>query len=644
MKYRTEIDGLRAVAVLPVILFHAGFEVFSGGFLGVDIFFVISGYLITSIIIADLDDNKFSIVDFYERRARRILPALFFVLIVCIPIAWLWMLPNQMKGFSQSLVAVSLFSSNILFWRTSGYFDTSAEEKPLLHTWSLAVEEQYYLFFPLFLILTWRLGKNRIFWLIVVTGLLSLTLCEWAWRNQPTANFYLAPTRAWELLAGSLSAFLVYKNGVQKSEFLASLGLGLTIFAIFSFDENTPFPSTYTLVPVLGVVLIILYATTETYVAKFLSIKTFVTIGLLSYSAYLWHQPLFAFAKIRLVVPPSGFLMGVLSILSLILAYFSWKFIEAPFRRKDAFTRKRIFQLSSFGIVFFIVLGTTGYKYDGFKNLMLSIKYSDKEKVDMERAFSAMDYNMFSEMAVSDCMIWVRNPNEIDMVKYNNCKREFGKSLVVLGDSHAMNLFNIFSYSKAYPFVLGISQPGCRPHSDKSNCHYDSFNEFAKKNSDTIDLVAYHQSGSYFIKDHRNKVDSQSAFEGKFLTYERDNIIAVKRYLNSLNESTKLNVVWIGPFLEFRRTFKDQIFEDAIYDVNPESVRLFKGLEDALQNSLTESANFNYIKFGDIFLEPNYSFYNNCFVFRDADHYSKCGEKIIAQSVGMKFLDKYIAN
>ena len=215
IKYRAEIDGLRALAVIPVIFFHAGFELFRGGFVGVDVFFVISGYLITSILIEDINNKRFSIVNFYERRARRIFPALFFIMFMCIPFAWIWMLPSQMKDFSQSLVAVSLFASNILFWRESDYFAAAAEEKPLLHTWSLAVEEQYYLLFPVFLILAWRFGKNRVFWMMVVMAAISLLLSEWGWRNRSQANFYLAPTRAWELFAGSIAAFIVQRQGVQ---------------------------------------------------------------------------------------------------------------------------------------------------------------------------------------------------------------------------------------------------------------------------------------------------------------------------------------------------------------------------------------------------------------------------------------------
>ncbi len=298
MKYRAEIDGLRALAVVPVILFHAGFEVFSGGFVGVDVFFVISGYLITTILIEDMENDRFSIINFYERRARRILPALFFVMLVCLPFAWMWMLPDRMKDFSQSIVAVNLFASNILFWLESGYFGAASENKPLLHTWSLAVEEQYYVLFPIFLFVAWRFGKNRVFWMIIVFAAISLALSEWAWRNEPSANFYLAPTRAWELLAGSIAAFVAHKSGVKANNALSLLGLAAILFAIFAYDKNTPFPSVYALVPVVGVVLLVLFSGKETLTAKLLSTKLFVGIGLISYSAYLWHQPIFAFIRV----------------------------------------------------------------------------------------------------------------------------------------------------------------------------------------------------------------------------------------------------------------------------------------------------------------------------------------------------------
>jgi peptidoglycan/LPS O-acetylase OafA/YrhL len=188
-------------------------------------------------------------------------------MLVCIPFAWMWMVPSQMKDFSESLVAVSLFTSNILFWSNGGYFEIASDEKPLLHTWSLAIEEQYYVLFPIFLILAWRFGKSKVFWMIVVMAAISLLLSEWGWRNRRSANFYLAPTRAWELLTGSIAAFMVCKNGLQKNNFLALLGLTAIIYSIFIYDKNTPFPSIYTLAPVLGAVLIVLYAEKETLVA-----------------------------------------------------------------------------------------------------------------------------------------------------------------------------------------------------------------------------------------------------------------------------------------------------------------------------------------------------------------------------------------
>jgi peptidoglycan/LPS O-acetylase OafA/YrhL len=368
VKYRAEIDGLRALAVLPVILFHAGFEWFAGGFVGVDVFFVISGYLITTIIIEDIENKRFSIIKFYERRARRILPGLFFVMFACIPFAWMWMIPSEMKDFSQSLVAVSLFVSNVLFWIESGYFDAASEEKPLLHTWSLAVEEQYYLLFPIFLILAWRFGKVRVFWMIVVMAIISLLLSEWAWRNQPIGNFYLAPTRVWELFSGSIAAFIVQKHGVQKNNFLATLGLTAVVFSIFAYDETTPFPSAYALVPILGVVMLILYADKTTFATKLLSTKTFVGIGLISYSAYLWHQPLFAFARIKSLSDPSQILMGLLCVCSLMLAFFSWRVIETPFRNREVISKNAIFVFSVAGLVIFSIFGLAGHKKMGFES------------------------------------------------------------------------------------------------------------------------------------------------------------------------------------------------------------------------------------------------------------------------------------
>jgi len=280
MLYRSEIDGLRAVAVVPVILFHAGVAGFSGGYVGVDVFFVISGYLITTIILNDLEAGRFSIARFYERRARRILPALSVVLLCCIPFAWLWMLPQELVAFGKSLVATMLFGSNVLFWKESGYFDPAVELKPLLHTWSLAIEEQYYLLFPVTLALIWRWRKSAVLPSLVFVILVSLAISEWGSRNAPSANFYLLPSRVWELLVGALTAFR-FGNSYKRSHTLGLLGLGLIVCAVFFLDATTPMPSLWTLLPVIGTALILGFGRDATVVAKLLSIKPLVGLGLI---------------------------------------------------------------------------------------------------------------------------------------------------------------------------------------------------------------------------------------------------------------------------------------------------------------------------------------------------------------------------
>jgi len=372
LTYRREIDGLRALAVLPVLLFHAGFELFGGGFVGVDVFFVISGYLITSIILAEKQAGRFSLIGFYERRARRILPALFFVVLACVPFAWFWMLPMDLKEFSQSMMAVPLFASNILFWMQSDYFDTAAELKPLLHTWSLAVEEQYYVLFPLFLLLTWQLRKRWLIGMLAVAAIVSLLLAQWGSLHKPSATFYLLPTRGWELLVGVFIAFHQFRNPhpANAANSIAQpaslIGLLLIAFSIFAFDKNTPFPSLYALVPTLGTALIILFAHPQTLAGKILGSKLPVAIGLLSYSAYLWHQPLLAFARLRSDGPPNNGLLLALIAGSLILAQFSLKYVEQPFRDRQRVGRRSVFGMGALVSALILVLGFWGVSTNGF--------------------------------------------------------------------------------------------------------------------------------------------------------------------------------------------------------------------------------------------------------------------------------------
>ena len=446
MQYRPEIDGLRSIAVLPVLLFHAGFQTFSGGFVGVDIFFVISGYLITSIILKEKLEDNFQLVNFYERRARRILPALFLIMFFCIPFAFAFMTPSELKDFALSLGATSLFGSNILFWQDAGYFAGPNELKPLLHTWSLAVEEQYYIIFPLFLMLTWNLGFKWILSILSILALFSLILSQWASLNAPVANFYLLPTRGWELLMGVFTAFYILKKNydfafapIWMAEIGATLGVLLIGYSIVTFDSFTPFPGIWTLVPTIGTVLIILFASPRTVLGRLLSLKLIVGIGLISYSLYLWHQPLFAFARIMSHddLNPSEYF--ALIALSFIFAFISWKYIEKIFRDKNRIKTKNIFLGSALMSMLLLVMGSVIYfKTSLFVNQDIYNRSVQLESLQEGRKQNIQSgichYNGSGRFTSADEFIqnWsCYNDDEKEMISLN---------LGIYGDSHSSDV------------------------------------------------------------------------------------------------------------------------------------------------------------------------------------------------------------
>jgi peptidoglycan/LPS O-acetylase OafA/YrhL len=432
MQYRREIDGLRALAVIPVILFHAGFQVFSGGFVGVDIFFVISGYLITSIIVNEKSIGDFSFLGFYDRRVRRILPALYFVMFSSLPFAAYLMLPGELKEFSESVIAATGFASNVFFWKTSGYFGGAAELKPLLHTWSLAVEEQYYIIFPLLLSAVWGIGRKKVVLVFIVIALLSLATAQWGVINKPSATFFLLPTRSFELLIGAVVALYLNtkkyhisnaSSQVTTSQLASAVGGGLIVFSLLFFDKDTPFPSVYALVPTAGAALIICFASPITVVGKILSSRLFVGVGLISYSAYLWHQPLFAFTRIAYGTALSNSVLILLCLFTLVLAYFTWKYVEVPFRDRSKYDRLTAFKYAGIGGFCFLAIGFFGSSSNG-----LLFRYSDGDIHLASIHFPTL--GKYVDARFNERMMKGFDQNDVR------------KKILVIGDSYSQDLVN----------------------------------------------------------------------------------------------------------------------------------------------------------------------------------------------------------
>lgn len=429
MKYRAEIDGLRALAVIPVIIFHANFGLFSGGYVGVDVFFVISGFLITNIINEEIKDNRFSFKSFYERRARRILPVLYIVVIATLIFSWFVLLPDNLVSVAKSSISIALFSSNFYFWSERGYFGVAGELKPLLHTWSLAVEEQFYIFFPVILVLLRNYQKSQLLLLISILAI-SLGTSYYLTPIHFDTAFYFPLTRVWELLVGSLCAFLYSDSGLKKSasinDLLSTLGLVLVLYSYYAYDSSTLFPYVNALIPVAGTAIFLVASRNSNFIKRIFSNIFLVYIGSISFSLYLWHQPVFAFARIMNLFDNNKF---VCIVITFALSVISYVCVERPMRNKKLVSTQTIIFTSLTG---FLIVASVSVFYifeSGFPS-----RYPIENRAILKQIVEYQGYNQ-------------KRFDDLLLKKFSDDSKI---KVVLVGDSYAKDFLNIIAESQKF--------------------------------------------------------------------------------------------------------------------------------------------------------------------------------------------------
>ncbi|WP_440679483.1 acyltransferase family protein [Candidatus Pelagibacter sp. HIMB1517] len=629
MLYRIEIDGLRAICILPVIFYHFNFPYFNGGYIGVDIFFVISGYLICSLVLKDINEKKFSLKNFYERRARRILPLLFFVIIITTVVSKTLYSPDYFLEIIDSSLSSTFLFSNFYFWKLSGYFEIGTELNPLFHTWSLSIEEQFYILFPLLFLFFFNFFQKRILFLIVIVILAGLSISVYTSRFHPSANFYLLPFRTFEICFGVLSA-LIYNfynlkniNNNYKN-YLSLFGFFIIILSIFLFTEDTLSPGLISILPITGCVIVILFCDMNTYIYKVLSNKLLVFIGLISYGLYLWHIPILNFYKIIFSISSK---IDYLLIFTLVffISILTWKYIEKPFRNFKKIESKNFFRfIFIFIAIYLALILSLNFSLEDNKKNFIS-KLDKNQKIIYKQTQLAKLDNGYNNMFDNHkCKFWYKKLNNDFKKRFNNCFIKLNKKAIFLfGDSHQMDFYNgITKLTSEDFFIVSISRGRCRLHNPRplgyEGCDFDNIKNFINSNKDKIDTIIYHQAGSFFL------------YGNKSLPIKRNDILKALDYLNKIDSK---KIVWLGPRIEpnilidytFTKNFKK--YKNFVnYNIN----FVDKEIYNILKNS-----SINYVSLIDLYdfeLDKDF-FVEKKFTFSDFDHWSSFGETYFTRKI-----------
>lgn len=609
MKYRADIDGLRAFAVLSVILFHAGMTGLSGGFVGVDIFFVISGYVIAQSILSDIKDNTFSIFSFYGKRVRRIFPALVFTILATFMVARFILLPDNFVNFSKSISAVSVFVSNLFFWKDSGYFSADALSKPLLHTWSLSVEEQYYILSPIYTYLVYRYFPKYVFWAFLIVLISSLGLSIYAMDKAPTANFFLPVTRAWELLIGAILAQTPPPRIQKKwvAEALGLIGLSCLAYPVVAYSETTPFPGATAIFPCLGAALLIYSGSDHsTLVSKSLSFRPVNVIGRMSYSLYLVHWPVIvAFYYLTLSRPDMSQFFYIM-VLTFAFGYISWRFVEKPFRHISVETHlKKLLWGGVITIALLFTLGQVGVINKGFPNRFpdfTQIKISGNDQWNKGTCF--LENN-------SDYKLWQQE-------KCNLTPHTKAKKVLLWGDSFAAQYVPgiVANKSDIKYNLIQYTMAGCPP--------IVSYYSYARPN-----CTPFNQHAIDIIRDQK--------FDGVILSARWTDLHSrgLDELHSTLKELDKLGIptIVIGQSPEFSidvQIIKYHQKDKTVQHPDAWTVFFDPNINQELQNIAGANRFINpmtYLCEGAVC-----PFYNDGFLFEDYGHFSVKGSELATQA------------
>ncbi|AJJ09703.1 acyltransferase family protein [Yersinia rohdei] len=657
-KYRAELDGLRAVAVISVLLYHVkfslfGYEVFKGGFLGVDIFFVLSGYLITTIIFTQMNAGVFSLKDFFIRRIKRILPAMVAVLLVSSVFAFYFLLPDSLIIYVKTLLASLFFVSNLYFFGEDTYVSDSSEYKPLLHTWSLSVEWQFYLIFPFLCLWLFKRFKNKKLTIIFSLFLLSLVLSNILAYRQPNFAFYMLPSRMWELMAGSIVAIIILENKLNVGKIYYKVfpvvGLVLITLSILFINDGMLHPSVITLIPVLGTCLIILFSRDKNLASNFLSLKPMIFIGAISYSIYLWHQPLFVFYRIK--IGEIGMSTSILLILlSIVISVLSFYLIEKPFRTKQL-SRWKLIVITASPIIlimfsaFILVKNSSSDQTETFMSPLAKKMYEDFKVPEFRRLKGNSEgKNYLSGEKTIDCT----NRSPLEACKFGD------ESWVVLGDSYAAS----FEYALQNELaekghgIISLTYEQCSFVSEKlwfgtapecpeiNRQRWQVINNFTDKKTFLI-AANYAQFKDVKVVQEGEKKSNGMPVVGEELVWE-----SLAENINKLL-SLGHRVVVIYPIPSISTDVKIEYFRllnmtnshiNKVYDKRTKGYYAALSLGETLDNSLTSNPNLIIIKPVDSLCSDN-----RCLIinkdgglYNNGNHLSNAGARLVLGDVFQK--------